>query len=314
MPHIPINIELPDGSRFNGEVFQHGTKKTMRRMTHVVFAMMNGPEVPLEICLENLREIAKTKEEEAQPWIDKLQIALETNRFSRFKVNTPTSFDIEYPEKYNLCLLDCYQKGEINGYAPISEAKRTKYWLSRWDGSWIQDQFKEAVKCHKEGASYEKKLIGKRKKRLYETQEYLKKNSSKWIAVIARTNYKEISPIEVLQMVPPTNKDITAVNFYSDPYSAFKWLGTIDLDDPKCSVWEISPNKMFKKDLMKSKDVVTSNPELNKKQKNLSNKKDFLINLRIKNAEDKNPLGSLSEALTSAGVDFSVSSVKAIEP
>jgi hypothetical protein len=313
MPQIPIDIQLPDGSRFNGNVFQHGSKKTMRRMSHVIFAMMNKPEISIESSLNNLREKAKTREVESQPWIDKLQNAIETNRFTRFKVNTPDSFWVEYPDKYNLWLSEDNQNREINGYAPLSEARRSKYWLSKWDESWIRDQFKQAIKREKERATFERKLLGKRKVRLYETDQYLKNNFSKWIAVLASTSYKEISPKEVLYMIPPINKDISAEHFYSDPHSAFKWLGTIDMNDPECSVWKITPNIVFRENYKKSTNKNQLNAEIKSTEKKSANTRDFSVNLTIKNADVKNPIGILSEALKSAGVDFSVSSVKNIE-
>jgi len=256
----PVSLNLPDGSRFEGDAPIQSNAKYSPQF--VLMGWLRPPERTLEEIVAQLVQERDQHEAECAPWVARLERALETERFNSFWVYEPQ------PSWFRLGLPADATRAEI-GQAFRQAVKEGQYKLrDSWNGpdddikglpntarigdlkhhygwthAFLKEEFEFHAKVARDSQLFCRRNLPQRRQAAARSSEWFAANHGCWLAIEASQKFLNPTPKKALSRLPAFNHGFDGNWFYNNPDEAFVWLGAVNLDNPAEADWSITPDR-----------------------------------------------------------------------
>lgn len=313
----PVSLDLPDGSRFDGDAPIRSNAKYSPEF--VLMGWLRPPERTLEEIVAELLHERDQHEAASAPWLARLERALETERFNSFWVYEPK------PSWFHLGLPDDASRAEI-GQAVRLAFKEEKLKLSHtfhglydelkglpgtarigdlkhhygWSHDFLRQEFQFQAKVARDLMRSCRRNLPQRRKAAAKSCEWFAANHGCWLAIEAHQNFLNPTPQQALAKLPGFNRGFDGNWYYNDPSSAFLWLGTVNLDNPAEADWPITPDQQ--------PAPIPAEPREHIETAATEGTGRFQFSILLEDVDVQNPTAGLSDALKAAGLRAAIRS------
>lgn len=142
--------------------------------------------------------------------------------------------------------------------------------------------------------------LPQRRKAAAKSSQWFAANHGCWLAIEAHQNFLNPTPRQALAKLPGFNSGFDGNWFYTDPSSAFLWLGTVNLDNPAEADWPITPDQQ--------PAPIPAEPREHIETASTEGTGRFQFSILLDDVDVQNPTAALSDALKAAGLRAAIRS------